>query len=49
MEAQNNDINGHLDTPAAPKKTPFQEFWLLFKQNRLAMIGMTIFALFFLT
>ncbi len=42
-------IQAELDTPTAPKKTPFQEFWLLFKQNRMAIIGMVIFALFFLT
>jgi len=48
-QAKTNSINAHLDTPAAPKKTPFQEFWLLFRQNRMAIIGMVIFVLFFLT
>ena len=37
-----------LDAPAAPKRTRFQEFWLIFRQNRLAIAGMCIFALFFL-
>ncbi len=49
MQNQVNSIDGHLDTPAAPKKTPFQEFWQLFRQNRMAIIGMAIFVLFFLT
>ncbi len=49
MQNQTNSIDGHLDIPAAPKKTPFQEFWQLFRQNRMAIIGMAIFVLFFLT
>lgn len=35
--------------PMAPKKSRWQEFWLLFKQNRLAIVGLIIFILFFLT
>ncbi len=38
-----------LDEPTAPKRTRFQEFWLLFRENRLAIAGMCIFVLFFLT
>ena len=49
MENQDKNITAQLDMPAAPKKTPFQEFWLLFRQNRMAIIGMVIFVLFFLT
>jgi peptide/nickel transport system permease protein len=49
MQDWKNDSSGHLDTPTAPKKTPFQEFWQLFKQNRMAIIGMAVFVLFFLT
>jgi peptide/nickel transport system permease protein len=43
--------NSHskLDRPQAPKKTKLQEFWLLFSQNRLAIIGLIIFILFFCT
>jgi len=37
-----------LDAPTAPKRTRFQEFWLLFRENRLAIAGMCIFFLFFL-
>ena len=44
-----NQINEQLDRPAAPRKTPFQEFWQLFKQNRMAIAGLAIFLLFFLT
>ncbi len=38
-----------LDVPLAPRKSRWEEFWLLFKQNRLAVAGMVIFALFFIT
>jgi peptide/nickel transport system permease protein len=38
-----------LDAPLAPRKSRWEEFWFLFKQNRLAVAGMVIFALFFLT
>jgi len=38
-----------LDAPTAPKRTRFQEFWLIFRDNRLAIAGMSIFILFFLT
>ena len=38
-----------LDAPTTPKRTRFQEFWLLFRENRLAIAGMCIFVLFFLT
>ncbi len=41
--------NVQLEQPLAPRKTRLQEFWLLFKQNRLAIIGLIIFVLFFLT
>ena len=36
-----------LDEPLAPKRTRFEEFWRLFKQNRLAIAGMVFFILFF--
>jgi peptide/nickel transport system permease protein len=36
-----------LEEPAAPKRTRLQQFWRLFKKNRLAILGMTIFVLFF--
>ena len=36
-----------LEEPIAPKKTRFQEFWLIFRQNRLAILGLFIFILFF--
>ena len=38
-----------LDAPTTPKRTRFQEFWLLFRENRMAIAGMCIFVLFFLT
>ena len=43
--AQNNDFA--LEEPAAPKRTRWQQFWRLFKRNRLAILGMAIFILFF--
>jgi peptide/nickel transport system permease protein len=38
-----------LDAPLAPRKSRWEEFWLLFKQNKLAVAGMIIFVLFFIT
>ena len=39
----------HVDAPAAPQKTRGQEFWRLFRQNNLAIGGLTIFIIFFAT
>jgi peptide/nickel transport system permease protein len=39
--------NFQLEEPPAPKRTRFQEFWRLFRQNRLAILGLLIFILFF--
>jgi peptide/nickel transport system permease protein len=36
-----------LEEPAAPKRTRFEEFWRLFRSNRMALAGLVIFALFF--
>jgi peptide/nickel transport system permease protein len=36
-----------FETPLAPKRTRLQEFWRLFRQNRLAILGLFIFILFF--
>jgi peptide/nickel transport system permease protein len=48
------DVNSHtdaqdyqLDEPLAPKRTRFEEFWRLFRQNRLAIAGVVFFILFF--
>lgn len=38
-----------FDQPLAPKRTRWEEFWLLFRQNRLAIVGLFIFILFFLS
>jgi peptide/nickel transport system permease protein len=38
-----------LEGPLAPKKTRLQESWHLLKQNRLAVLGLIIFILFFIT
>jgi peptide/nickel transport system permease protein len=35
--------------PAAPRKTRFEEFWGLLRKNRLALSGLVIFVLFFIT
>jgi peptide/nickel transport system permease protein len=47
------DVNPHIDSqdyqldePLAPKRTRFEEFWRLFKQNRLAIAGLFFFILF---
>jgi peptide/nickel transport system permease protein len=49
------DVNQHtdsqnyqLDEPLAPKRTRFEEFWRLFRQNRLAIAGLVFFILFFI-
>jgi peptide/nickel transport system permease protein len=39
--------NIQFDVPLTPKRTRFQEFWSLFRQNRLAILGLIIFILFF--
>jgi peptide/nickel transport system permease protein len=36
-----------FEAPLAPKRTRLQEFWRLFGQNRLAILGLFIFILFF--
>ncbi len=41
-----NDI---IEAPSAPRRTRSQEFWRLLKKNRLALAGLVIFLLFFLT
>ena len=33
----------------APKRSRRQEFWLLFKKNKLAIMGLVLFILFFFT
>jgi peptide/nickel transport system permease protein len=38
-----------LDEPLAPKRTRLQEFWRLFKRNRLAIVGLIFFIIFFCT
>jgi peptide/nickel transport system permease protein len=38
-----------LYEPQAPKRTRLQEFWLLFKKNRLAIMGLVLFVVFFFT
>jgi peptide/nickel transport system permease protein len=36
-----------LDEPRTPKRTRSEEFWRLLRRNRMACVGMVIFALFF--
>ena len=38
-----------LEAPTAPKQARLNEFWRLFKKNKLAIAGMVIFMLFFAT
>ena len=38
-----------LESPLAPRETRLHRLWQLFKQNKLAILGMIIFVLFFLT
>ena len=41
--------DAQLYEPLAPKRTRRQEFWMLFKKNRLAVLGLILFVLFFFT
>ena len=38
-----------IEAPSAPKRSRLEESWRLLKKNRLALTGLTIFVLFFLT
>jgi peptide/nickel transport system permease protein len=38
-----------LESPSAPRESRLHELWQLFRQNRLAILGMIIFVLFFMT
>ena len=38
-----------FDQPLAPKRTRWEDSWLLFRQNRLAILGLFVFILFFLS
>ncbi|MBW1783118.1 MAG: ABC transporter permease [Deltaproteobacteria bacterium] len=38
-----------LEAPLAPRQTRLQELWQLFKENRLAILGLVIFVIFFMT
>jgi peptide/nickel transport system permease protein len=47
---ENNEANSQplqLEEPLAPKRTRLEEFWRLFKQNKLAILGLVFFFLFF--
>ncbi|MGA9480269.1 MAG: ABC transporter permease [Desulfobacterales bacterium] len=39
----------NLERPLTPRRSLWQQFWTIFKQNRLAVIGMVFFLLFFTT
>ena len=47
IEEKGGTEDFQLETPLAPKQTRLQEFWWLFRQNRLAILGLLIFILFF--
>jgi peptide/nickel transport system permease protein len=38
-----------LEEPAAPQRSSLEQFWRLFRRNRMALAGMAIFASFFLS
>ena len=38
-----------LESPLAPKQTRLEELWELFRQNRLAILGLIIFLFFLIT
>jgi peptide/nickel transport system permease protein len=47
MEKNKKNQDVQLQAPLAPKRTRLQEFWRLFRQNRLSILGLFIFVLFF--
>lgn len=47
INQQKDSQDYQLDEPLAPKRTRLQEFWRLFKQNKLAIAGLVFFILFF--
>ena len=51
MNVNENAVSGNfiLEEPTAPRRTRLQEFWRLFKRNRLAILGLAFFVLFFCT
>jgi len=42
-------VEGGLDQPTEPHRTRMEQFWRLFQKNRMAVIGLVIFGVFFLT
>lgn len=48
MSPQTQDQDYRLEEPLAPKRTRLEEFWRLFKKNRLAIAGMVFFVIFFM-
>ena len=42
-------VEGGLDQPTEPHRTRMEQFWRLFQKNRMAVIGLVIFVVFFLT
>jgi peptide/nickel transport system permease protein len=49
-EKDSNEMTADpLYEPLTPKRTRRQEFWMLFKKNRLAIMGLILFVLFFFT
>ena len=49
MTAPAPPFAAELEEPAAPRRTRFEEFWRLFRKNRLALVGLAVFLLFFAT
>jgi peptide/nickel transport system permease protein len=42
-------VKNPVERPLAPRQSRWQEFWRLFKRNKLAFLGLVIFVLFFFT
>jgi peptide/nickel transport system permease protein len=49
MNANQSLPKALLEEPLTPKRSQLEELWRLFRQNRLAIIGLSIFVLFFAT
>jgi peptide/nickel transport system permease protein len=49
INSHTNDRDDQLEEPLAPRRTRLEEFWRLFKRNKLAILGLIFFILFFIT
>ncbi len=49
MTSENHTGRPFLEEPSAPRRTLRQEFWRHFRRNRMALAGLIVFVVFFIT